>query len=56
MNAREIAYRVFAGEISGSTLEIKGDDESAPSYLITPLGLSLNRVFVAGRMTEKTMK
>ena len=56
MNAREIAYRVFASELSGSSLETKGDDEAAPSYLITPLGLTLNRVFVAGRLTEKTMK
>lgn len=56
MNAREVAFRVFAGEIAGSSLEIKGDDEAAPSYLITPLGLMLNRVFVAGRLTEKSMK
>jgi len=56
VNAREVAFRVFAGEIAGSSLEIKGDDEAAPSYLITPLGLMLNRVFVAGRLTEKSMK
>ena len=56
MNAREIAYRVFAGEIAGSSLEVKGDDEAAPAYLVTPLGLSVNRVFVAGRLMEKTMK
>ncbi len=56
MNAREVAYRVFAGEIAGSSLEVKGDDEAAPSYLITPLGLMVNRVFVAGRLMEKTMK
>lgn len=56
MNAREVAYRVFAGEIAGSSLEVKGDDEAAPAYLVTPLGLMLNRVFVAGRLTEKTMK
>lgn len=56
MNAREIAYRVFASELSASSLETRGDDESAPSYLITPLGLTLNRVFVAGKLTEKSMK
>ena len=56
MNAREVAFRTFAGEIAGSSLEIKGDDEAAPSYLITPLGLMLNRVFVAGKLTEKSMK
>jgi RPA family protein len=56
VNAREVAFRTFAGEIAGSSLEIKGDDEAAPSYLITPLGLMLNRVFVAGKLTEKSMK
>ncbi|MBP5394319.1 MAG: glycerol dehydrogenase [Candidatus Methanomethylophilaceae archaeon] len=56
MNAREIAYRVFASELSGSSLEYKGEDEAAPAFLITPLGLSMNRVFVAGKLTEKTMK
>ena len=56
MNAREIAYRVFASELSGSSLEYKGDDEAAPAFLITALGLAVNRVFVAGKLTEKTMK
>lgn len=56
MNAREIAYRVFASELSGSSLEYKGDDEAAPAFLITELGLAVNRVFVAGKLTEKTMK
>ncbi len=56
MNAREVAYRVFAGEIAGSSLEVKGDDEAAPAYLVTPLGHMVNRVFVAGRLSEKTMK
>jgi len=56
VNAREIAYRVFASELSGSSLEYKGDDEAAPAFLITALGLAVNRVFVAGKLTEKTMK
>ena len=56
MNAREIAYRVFASELSSSSLENKGEDEAAPAFLITPLGLALNRVFVAGKLTEKSMK
>lgn len=56
MNAREIAYRVFAGELAGSSLETRGDDEASPSYLVTPLGLMVNRVFVAGKLTEKTNK
>ena len=56
MNNREIAYRVFASELSSSSLENKGEDEAAPAFLITPLGLALNRVFVAGKLTEKSMK
>ena len=56
MNNREIAYRVFASELSSSSLENKGEDEAAPAFLITPLGLALNRVFVAGKLAEKSMK
>lgn len=56
MNAREIAYRVFAGELAGTSLETRGDDDASPSYAVTPLGLMVNRVFVAGRLIEKTKK
>ncbi|MFA6679801.1 MAG: glycerol dehydrogenase, partial [Candidatus Methanomethylophilaceae archaeon] len=54
MNARETAWRVFAGELNTSSLEKKGTDEKSPSYLITPLGAMINRVMIAGVLLEKT--
>ncbi len=53
MNARETAWRVFATELNSSTLEIKATEEKSPSYIVTPLGAKINRVLVAGVMTEK---
>lgn len=53
MNARETAWRVFAGELNSSSLEKKGADEKSPSYLITPLGAMINRVMIAGVLLEK---
>jgi hypothetical protein len=53
MNARETAWRVFATELNSSTLEIKATEEKAPSYIISPLGAKINRVLIAGVLTEK---
>jgi hypothetical protein len=53
MNARETAWRVFATELNSSTLEIKATEEKMPSYIVTPLGAKINRVLIAGVMTEK---
>ncbi len=53
MNPRETAWRVFATELSSSSLEIKATEEKSPSYVITPLGAKINRVLIAGVMTEK---
>lgn len=52
MNGREVAWRVFSAEFNSSSLESQGEGEYAPSYLITPLGAKLNRVFVVGVITE----
>jgi len=49
---RELAWRVFAGEYNDSTLEIKGDGEKTPSYIITPLGGKVNRLFIVGVLTD----
>ena len=49
---REAAWRVFAGEYNDSRLEIKGEGEMAPSYVVTPLGAKVNRVFVIGVLTD----
>ena len=53
MNARETAWRVFATELNSSTLEIKATEEKAPSYIVSPLGAKINRVLIAGVLTEK---
>ncbi|MBP5685119.1 MAG: glycerol dehydrogenase [Candidatus Methanomethylophilaceae archaeon] len=53
MNAREPAWRVFATELNSTTLEIKATEEKQPSYIVTPLGAKINRVLIAGVMTEK---
>ena len=52
MITREVAWRIFAGEYNSSNYEIKGEGERAPSYIITPLGAMVNRVFLAGVLTD----
>jgi len=49
---RETAWRVFAGEYNDSTFEIKSEEEMMPSYVITPLGAKINRVFIIGVLTD----
>lgn len=53
MNPRETAWRVFASELNNSSVEIKATEEKMPSYLVSPLGAKINRVLIAGVMTEK---
>ena len=50
---REVAWRVFASEFNESNLEIEGSEERAPSYLVTPLGAKINRIYAVGVLTEK---
>ncbi len=52
MNAREVAWRVFAGELNDSSLVVTSDEERAPSYIITPLGAKVNRVYIVGVVTD----
>ncbi len=49
---RELAWRIFAGEYNDSTVEIKGSGEKTPSYVVTPLGSKVNRLFVIGVLTD----
>ena len=49
---RETAWRVFAGEYNDATFEIKGEGEMTPSYIVTPLGAKVNRVFIIGVLTD----
>ena len=48
---REVAWRVFSGEYNDSTNIIKGE-KMTPSYVITPLGAKINRMFIVGVLTD----
>ena len=49
---REHAWRIFAGEFNDAQFEEKGAGEMSPSYIITPLGAKINRVFIVGVLTD----
>ena len=49
---RELAWRLFAGEYNDATLELAGEGERAPSYVVTPLGAKVNRIYVVGVITD----
>lgn len=49
---REVAWRLFASEYNDATLEMDGSGDRAPSYVVTPLGAKVNRVFVVGVITD----
>ncbi len=59
MSDREVAQRVFAKEFNDSTLSIEsGSSDSnknigrSPNFLVTPLGMKVNRLFAVGVITE----
>jgi len=49
---REVAWRLFASEYNDANLETEGTGERPPSYIVTPLGAKVNRVFVVGVITD----
>ncbi|MEZ3142299.1 hypothetical protein [Halobaculum sp. MBLA0143] len=50
---REVAYRLFAAEFEDASLEYsESDEDRAPNYVVTPTGARVNRLFVAGVLTE----
>ena len=49
---REVAQRVFAQEFNAGRIEIKGEGEKDPSFVITPAGAKINRLHVVGVCTE----
>jgi RPA family protein len=49
---REPAWRIFAAEYNEAALEIKGSGEKVPSYVVTPIGSKVNRVFITGVLTD----
>lgn len=52
MMKRELAWRIFAEEYAASTLVESSEEEKSPTYLISPLGARMNRVFVVGTLVE----
>ncbi|MGQ0535851.1 MAG: hypothetical protein ACT4PT_07245, partial [Methanobacteriota archaeon] len=51
MLGRETAWRVFSAEYNDATLEVSDEGERAPTYLVTPLGAKVNRLFFVGVLT-----
>jgi len=49
---REPAWRVFAAEYNSSKYYIKATEPKTPSYVITPLGAKISRLFIVGVLTE----
>ncbi len=49
---REVAWRVFAKEYSDSDFQFSEGGERSPSYVVTPLGAKINRLFVVGVITD----
>lgn len=52
-NIRETSWRIFASELNSASYEIKAEEEMKPSYQVSRLGAMINRVLVAGVLTEK---
>ncbi len=52
---REHAWRVFAMEYNDTMVSLKGEGKMAPSYVITPLGGKVNRLFFVGVLTDVEM-
>ena len=50
--ALDPAWRIFAYEFNKSTLQLKEEDGSGPTYVISPTGAKINRLFVVGVLTE----
>jgi RPA family protein len=52
-SGREVARRLFAREFTDATYTFKeSDDELAPNYTLVPTGERVNRLFIAGTLTE----
>lgn len=51
---REVAHRVFANEFQAAGVELKGEGEFSPSYVLSPLGAKINRCFVVGTLVESS--
>jgi len=52
MSDREVARRVFAREFNDSNLQQGESIDRSPNFIVTPVGVICNRVFIVGVMTE----
>jgi RPA family protein len=50
---REVARRVFSKEFNASKFKVGGEGEKEAVYVLTPLGLRCNRLFIVGVLLEK---
>lgn len=50
---REVARRVFSKEFNSSKFKVGGEGEKEAVYVLTPLGLRCNRLFIVGVLLEK---
>jgi RPA family protein len=50
---RETYWRVFSTELNSASYLIEADEEMKPTYQLSRLGAMINRVLVAGVLTEK---
>ncbi len=50
---REVARRIFAYELNRSTYRFPKDEERSPIYVLTPLGMRVNRVYFVGALLDK---
>lgn len=50
--AREAAWRIFAYEFNKSTIQVKNGEGYSPTYVVSPSGAKMSRVFVVGVLTE----
>ncbi len=48
---REPAWRVFASELNSSKCYMKATEPKMPSYVVTPLGAKVSRIFIVGVLT-----
>jgi len=51
---REVAIRLFASEFRQSTRKYTDGGDRSPSYVVSPMGARINRLFIAGTLTEVT--
>ena len=49
---REVAWRLFAGEYNDARKTIAAKGEREPSFVLTPLGAQVNRLFLSGVLTD----